>query len=107
MHPNDIVQAEATLQNLHCNGENHPHMCWAEFKQLLNDACAVLRKKHKQEISPEDVKIQSSLGKTRDLELKHLHAIIIQRAKDKPGCSFLQHACPQTSIKGHMAPFAM
>ena len=52
----------------HCQG----HMSWTKFEQLLNNACSVMRKKHKMDMHPEEAKIQSSLRKMRDPELKHM-----------------------------------
>ena len=39
---------------------------------------------------PEEAKIQTQFRKIRDPELKHMHAIIVQRAKDKPSHTCLQ-----------------
>ena len=90
MHLNETVQAESTLQDLHHNGKNQLHMHWAKFKQLLDNACAALRKKQRRDTHPEEAKIQSSLRRTKDPDLKNIKAIIIQRAKDDSSCTFLQ-----------------
>ena len=89
MHLSEVLKAKDAIQNLHCGGENPPHVDWCEFESSLNDAHAVVRRKHG-ETTPEETKVRSLLKRIRDPDLNHIHPMIIARMEDKPNCTHLQ-----------------
>ena len=90
MCSSEVLKNKDVIQNLHCNGENPPHMCWTECEQLLNDAHSVVRRKCSAECHPEETKIQSPLKKIKDPDLEHIHPVVIQRQMDEPNCTHSQ-----------------
>ena len=52
-------------------------MWWTEFEQLLNNTRSVMRRKCKTDVHPEEAEIQLPLRKLKDLELQHMHTVII------------------------------
>ena len=82
MHVNEVVEAERAIQSLVHNGENHPHICWAKCERMLNNDHAAMRKKHTDTTFPEEMKVRSLLGKTKDPQLKCLTPMITQQVKD-------------------------
>ena len=88
MHSQELVQAEATLKDLHHSGENKPHMWWAKFECKMNSACSAIRHGAKN-VMDEQTEIQNLLSKIKDPSLEHVHSSINREVVKNPNHTHL------------------
>ena len=96
MRSQELVQAEATLQDLHHSGEIEPHMWWAKFECKMKSAHSAIRQGSKT-AADEQSKIQNLLGEIEDPSSDHVHSSIDRGALKE---EILQkHPMPVTPMK--------